>query len=137
MTYWFEDMASGEEFFVEEITRENAFKIAYQNFKEPHFIDTVTNEEAEMMGLDTYQKGEIKMRVEKVQEYNVMFDNDEMKTLLSCVNVLVDCKETMKELKCTNLYTSSVSLGTNISYEELLNTIEVMDSLINDIDKMA
>ena len=60
MTYWFEDMASGEEFFVEEITRENAFKIAYQNFKEPHFIDTVTNEEAEMMGLDTYQKGEIK-----------------------------------------------------------------------------
>lgn len=77
------------------------------------------------------------MRVEKVQEYNVMFDNDEMKTLLSCVNVLVDCKETMKELKCTNLYTSSVSLGTNISYEELLNTIEVMDSLINDIDKMA
>jgi len=54
MTYWFEDMASGEEFFVEEITRENAFKIAYQNFKEPHFIDTVTNEEAEMMGLDTY-----------------------------------------------------------------------------------
>lgn len=77
------------------------------------------------------------MRVEKVQEYDVMFDNDEMKTLLSCVNVLVDCKEVMKELKCTNLYTSSVSLGTNISYEELLNTIEVMDSLINDIDKMA
>ena len=54
MTYWFEDMVSGEEFFVEEITRENAFKIAYQYFKEPHFIDTVTNEEAEMMGLDTY-----------------------------------------------------------------------------------
>jgi len=77
------------------------------------------------------------MRVEKVQEYNVMFDNDEMKTLLSCVNVLVDCKETMKELKCTNLYTSSVSLGTNISYEQLLDTIEVLDSLINDIDKMA
>lgn len=77
------------------------------------------------------------MRVEKVWEYNVMFDNDEMKTLLSCVNVLVDCKETMKELKCTNLYTSSVSLGTNISYEQLLDTIEVLDSLINDIDKMA
>ena len=62
MTYWFEDMVSGEEFFVEEITRENAFKIAYQNFKEPHFIDTVTNEEAEMMGLDTYQKGVSDMR---------------------------------------------------------------------------
>ena len=77
------------------------------------------------------------MRVEKVQEYDVMFDNNEMKAFLSCVNVLVDCKETMKELKCTNLYTSNTSLGTNISYEELLNAIEIMDSLINDIDKMA
>lgn len=77
------------------------------------------------------------MRVEKVQEYDVMFDNNEMKAFLSCVNVLVDCRETMKELKCTNLYTSSVSLGTNISYEQLLDTIEVLDSLINDIDKMA
>lgn len=77
------------------------------------------------------------MRVEKVQEYDVMFDNNEMKTLLSCVNVLVDCREVMKELKCTNLYTSSVSLGTNISYEQLLDTIEVLDSLINDIDKMS
>ena len=69
------------------------------------------------------------MRVEKVQEYDVMFDNNEMKAFLSCVNVLVDCRETMKELKCTNLYTSSVSLGTNISYEQLLDTIEVLDSL--------
>lgn len=77
------------------------------------------------------------MRVEKVQEYDVMFDNNEMKAFLSCVNVLVDCRETMKELKCTNLYTSSVSLGTNISYEQLLDTIEVLDSLINDIDKMS
>lgn len=77
------------------------------------------------------------MIVERPQEYDVMFDNNEMKTLLSCVNVLVDCREVMKELKCTNLYTSSVSLGTNISYEQLLDTIEVLDSLINDIDKMS
>ena len=77
------------------------------------------------------------MRVEKVQEYDVMFDNNEMKTLLSCVNVLVDCKEIMKELKCTNLYTSNANLGTDISYEELLEAIEIIDSLINDIDKMS
>lgn len=77
------------------------------------------------------------MRVERPQEYNVTFNDNEIKTFQACVNVLVDCKETMKELKCTNLYTSNASLGTNISYEELLNAIEIMDSLINDIDKMS
>lgn len=77
------------------------------------------------------------MRVERPQEYNVIFDDKEMKTLLACVNVLVDFRETMKELKCTNFYTSCESLGTNISYERLLDTIDVIDSFINDIDKMS
>lgn len=77
------------------------------------------------------------MRVEKPQEYNVIFDNNEMKTLQTCENILVDCREKMKELKCTNLYTSDESLGTNISYEQLLDTIEVIDGFVNEIDKMS
>lgn len=77
------------------------------------------------------------MRVERPQEYNVTFNDNEIKTFQACLNVLVDCRETMKEMKCTNLYTSNENLGTNIPYEELLNTIGVIDSFINDIDKMA
>lgn len=77
------------------------------------------------------------MIVERPQEYNVTFDDNEMKTLQACVNVLVDCREIMKELKCTNLYTSDESLGTNISYEQLLDTIEVIDGFVNEIDKMS
>ena len=77
------------------------------------------------------------MRVERPQEYDVIFNDNEIKTFQACLNVLVDCKEIMKEMKCTNLYTSDESLGTNISYEQLLDTIDVIDSFINDIDKMA
>lgn len=77
------------------------------------------------------------MRVERQQEYDVTFDNNEIKTFQECIQILVNCKEAMKELKCTNLYTSDRSLGTNITYKELLDTIEVMDSFINDIDKMS
>lgn len=60
MNYWFADMETGEEFIIEEITRENAFKIAKEYFKEPHFIETVSDERADAMGLDTYQKGKEK-----------------------------------------------------------------------------
>jgi len=77
------------------------------------------------------------MRVERPQEYNVIFDNNEIKTLQACVNILVDCREKMKEWKCTNFYTSDESLGTNISYEQLLDAIEVIDGFVNEIDKMA
>jgi len=77
------------------------------------------------------------MRVERQQEYNVTFDSNEIKTLQKCTQILVDCREAMKELGCTNLYTSDRSLGTNISYEQLLDTIDVIDSFFNDIDKMS
>lgn len=77
------------------------------------------------------------MIVERPQEYNVTFDDNEIRIFQACIRVLVDCRETMKELKCTNLYTSDESLGTNISYEELLDTIGLMDSFINEIDKMS
>lgn len=58
MTFMFEDMETGEVFFVEvdeEIAaKEVAEKIANKYFKEPKFIDKVTTAEAEMMGYDTY-----------------------------------------------------------------------------------
>ena len=54
-TYFFEDLATGEEFFVEADTLKNAQETANTYFEEPNLISKVTFEEAEMMGLDTYQ----------------------------------------------------------------------------------
>lgn len=55
-TYWFSDNESGEEFFVEieESNTEKAYKIARRYFLQPRLIGIVSEEEAEMMGLDTY-----------------------------------------------------------------------------------
>lgn len=55
-TYWFLDHETGEEFFVE-LDRDDRFEAigtAQEYFKSPQFIDMVSLEEAEAMGLDTY-----------------------------------------------------------------------------------
>lgn len=55
-TYWFQDLESGEEFFVEiqKFNLQSAYQVAHQYFEKPRFIDMVSEEQAEMMGLDTY-----------------------------------------------------------------------------------
>ncbi len=53
-TFYFEDMVSGEEFFVEEITKEKAKAVAEEYFEQPHLYGEVSEEFAEWMGLDTY-----------------------------------------------------------------------------------
>ena len=53
-TYFFEDLITGEEFFVEADTLKNAQETANTYFEEPNFISKVTAEFAEMAGLDTY-----------------------------------------------------------------------------------
>lgn len=54
-TYFFEDLTTGEEFFVEADSLKDAQEIANTYFEEPNFISKVTAEFAEMVGLDTYQ----------------------------------------------------------------------------------
>ena len=55
--YLFYDEVSGEEFLVETDMKEKAYLCAYTYFEEPKFVREVSHWEAEMMGLDTYQKG--------------------------------------------------------------------------------
>ena len=55
--YLFYDEVSGEEFLVETDMKEKAYLCAYKYFEEPKFVREVSHWEAEMMGLDTYQKG--------------------------------------------------------------------------------
>jgi hypothetical protein len=52
--YLFYDEDTGEEFIVETENKEKAYMIAYTYFKEPKFIDEISDFEAEMLGLDTY-----------------------------------------------------------------------------------
>lgn len=56
--YWFEDEESGEEFFVEvrmtEHAKKDAWAIARANFEKPKLFGTLTPEEAEWYGYDTY-----------------------------------------------------------------------------------
>ena len=54
-TYFFEDLTTGEEFFVEADSLKKAQETANTYFEEPNFISKVTTEFAEMVGLDTYQ----------------------------------------------------------------------------------
>jgi len=54
MTYEFNDRVTGEDFLVEANTKEEAIEIAKQYFDEPKCFGTVTEEEAEMLGWDTY-----------------------------------------------------------------------------------
>ena len=52
--FWFVDHEAEEEFFVECETKEEAFEIAREYFNDPHLVDIVSVEFAEMVGLDTY-----------------------------------------------------------------------------------
>lgn len=58
--YLFHDYETGEDFIVETDSKEKAYMCAYTYFKDPKFCDEISYFEAEMLGLDTYQKGEIK-----------------------------------------------------------------------------
>ena len=55
--YLFYDAFIDEEFLVETDSKEKAYLCAYTYFQEPIFVREVSHWEAEMMGLDTYQKG--------------------------------------------------------------------------------
>lgn len=55
--YWFQDLESGEEFFVVEQNRKLAFELAKHYFGEDAELKcygVVDEVEAELMGLDTY-----------------------------------------------------------------------------------
>lgn len=67
MDFWFVDDESGEEFFVElscekgtprkeaiAMLTPEAMEIARDNFEDPRLIDVVSEEEAVMLGFDTY-----------------------------------------------------------------------------------
>ncbi len=53
-TYEFSDKVTGEDFLVEAISEDEAIKIAKQYFEEPICYGTISFEEAEMLGWDTY-----------------------------------------------------------------------------------
>lgn len=53
-TFLFVDRVTGEEFFVEAENRTKANKTACIWFEEPHNCGEVEEEEAEMLGYDTY-----------------------------------------------------------------------------------
>ena len=52
--YLFEDMETGEEFFVERETKEEAITVAKTYFEEPRFLMVCTPEDADILGYDTY-----------------------------------------------------------------------------------
>lgn len=54
--YLFYDKYTGEEFIVETDMKEKAYLYAYKYFKEPKFCGEVSNWEAKMSGLDTYER---------------------------------------------------------------------------------
>ena len=53
-TWEFDDKVTGEDFFVEAETREEAIEIAKKYFDEPECFGEVSEEFAELMGWDTY-----------------------------------------------------------------------------------
>ena len=55
MSNWlFEDLETGEEFFVQHEDLEEAKKIAKSYFTEPHYLCRMSDYEAEWWGFDTY-----------------------------------------------------------------------------------
>lgn len=52
--FLFVDKVSGEEFIVMAKTALEAQEIAEEYFEEPHFLDLLSEYEAELSGLDTY-----------------------------------------------------------------------------------
>ena len=53
-TYYFEDLGTGEEFFVEAENKDEAFDKAEEYFTNVKCYGQVSEYVAEMMGLDTY-----------------------------------------------------------------------------------
>lgn len=56
--FYFIDNETGEDFIVEANGYHEAVAIASQYFEEPCFERVLSDYEAEMIGVDTYQKGE-------------------------------------------------------------------------------
>ena len=56
-TFYFIDEETGEEFLIETTDKKKAIKMAHEYFEDPKFISEISEYEAEMSGLDTYQKG--------------------------------------------------------------------------------
>ena len=52
--YFFQDMETGEEFFVERETKEEAITIATTYFEEPILMGIFSPEDADILGYDTY-----------------------------------------------------------------------------------
>lgn len=52
--YLFQDMETGEDFFVECETKEEAIAIAKKYFEEPRFMMRCDPEDADILGYDTY-----------------------------------------------------------------------------------
>ena len=52
--FLFYDRQTGEEFFVETTSPEEAQKIAHQYFENPRLIDVYSVAEADILGYDTY-----------------------------------------------------------------------------------
>jgi hypothetical protein len=52
--YLFEDMETGEEFFVETDSKEEALRVANTYFEEPRLLMICTPEDADILGYDTY-----------------------------------------------------------------------------------
>lgn len=52
--YLFKDMETGEDFFVETDSKEEATKVANTYFKEPRLLMICNPEEADILGYDTY-----------------------------------------------------------------------------------
>lgn len=61
--FYFVDNETAEGFIVEAENKLDAICIASTYFKEPMVIREVSDYEAEMIGVDTYQKGEIKWKL--------------------------------------------------------------------------
>lgn len=64
--YLFYDNASGEMFIVETDMKEKAIICARHYFEEPILEGEISYFEAEMLGYDTYQKGENQMDLEEI-----------------------------------------------------------------------
>ena len=56
--FYFVDNETGEDFIVVADTLHDAIHIASAYFEEPQFLREISEYEAEMIGVDTYQKGE-------------------------------------------------------------------------------
>lgn len=52
--FWFMDTETGEEFFVETESVNDALTIANYYFKSPILLDIITPDEADILGYDTY-----------------------------------------------------------------------------------